>query len=109
MYENRKTLQFHAQTMIEGLDLLHNRIAPILKRQAGLVNLCFVPNQHNHSITIITMWRTQMQAYAIETSCEYCRLVDHLEKLLLPPPPDEPEQGIFQIYHLIKEPAVNTN
>ncbi len=108
MYENKNTLQFRPEYLTAALDLMKNEISPLLRRQIGLLNLCFVPNQHNHTITIITMWKSQAQAYAIETSCDYCRRVDQLEQYLRDSEP-LPVVAPFHVYIPIKALIHNFN
>ncbi len=83
MFENATQLQFQPDTLDEGLQVLRAFIAPILKKQPGLLTLALIPHRNSGKITVLSLWETQACARAVEANLEYRQQIHKLDHLII--------------------------
>jgi hypothetical protein len=87
MFENASHLHFIPARFEKGLKTLREVIVPILKAQPGLLSLAIIPDQPGGRVTILSVWRSQAYARAVESQCEYRREIQRLDAWLTSPTP----------------------
>jgi hypothetical protein len=78
--------------MEKTLAVLRELILPFLKEQPGLIHIALVPDRPNERLVVISLWKSALDAGALEKNCAYFRVLGALDTCLLakPNPPGKP-------------------
>ncbi len=78
MFECVTTIQFRLGKIEDALRIYRGLVAPIIKQQPGLKNLCLLSDRKTASIHVITLWETEADAHSLETNALYQKAIAKL-------------------------------
>lgn len=86
MYENITHLRFAPSAFDRGWAVVKEQIAPVLRRQTGLLHLALLPNRAMGTVSILSIWASPACSRAVEFSAALRRAIAALDGLLEPEP-----------------------
>ena len=90
MFENATTLTICPDRLEQATALLRESILPILRSQSGLLSLALIPLPAKNQLTIVSIWKSEAQAQAIESNPRYREAFLRLQCLIQVQPVAQP-------------------